>query len=684
MDFNVERENNIVKNIAKEIVLECSQNGFEATQEMADYLVKVKLLNPKNGFTASEVMPRNLTQQLVSQVVEDLKQHTPAMNCIRMQVFWSTINLNIEKLKMDFNATLAEKAETYLGEILVLEREDSNVLFKSLASYTIIVQNLGPLNNITNMRETIATIHSILRMRHVNALVNATEEQKIQKIKDISKKVTGIRLFLKSIGKSGEAIEDVRNLGGMIEAEKDKISKIGWRIAARIEEIQNVIPNVVAVDYLFKDTSEPADVNLPPEFELTDLRHLKQIHTIMLQHNVYVGDITSKLEEIDGDYSFYMKKLNEILERLQIIIQERDTVPTADVYDDFSRAGEIWTEIYSYYYCLESVQSVANKLEEINKKEYFNLTPLERVFHIPGKGIGEKSLKEESSKSLVPSSVFLMSDSEDFHLEFRGFCAWTLYFAEGYLIPGNQSSGYYQYNDQYYSFATKVGQEMWSKDPYYYLIRIYEFLRLNPELIGLLNAYETLYNTKSLQLMKKVGRKVSSVAQSVQTLIHPIEKYWDKDYTFSEWELKKRALVLSRMAKCVTKSVQTSNHSHFRSSIGIYAAPDKDKEVQTKRDSSCVHPTIGTYLYGLRGHRENKFKVLTLTRPVEEICERIITLETVDPCRERQKKLNPEKFARKKKGFERIESSSGRTSDDVYFSSEFDEDDKIDGSQSEI
>lgn len=208
--------------------------------------------------------------------------------------------------------------------------------------------------------------------------------------------------------------------------------------------------------------------------------------------------------------------------------------------------------------------------------------------------------------------------------------------------------------------------------------------KLMPDLLQVfilhLNYLKNLYNYR----MKKVGRKVSSVAQSVQTLIHPIEKYWDKDYTFSEWELKKRALVLSRMAKCVTKSVQTSNHSHFRSSIGIYAAPDKDKEVQTKRDSSCVHPTIGTYLYGLRGHRENKFKVLTLTRPVEEICERIITLETVDPCRERQKKLNPEKFARKKKGFERIESSSGRTSDDVYFSSEFDEDDKIDGSQSEI
>lgn len=41
MDYNTERENNIIKNIAKEIVLECSQNGFEVSQELADYLVIV-------------------------------------------------------------------------------------------------------------------------------------------------------------------------------------------------------------------------------------------------------------------------------------------------------------------------------------------------------------------------------------------------------------------------------------------------------------------------------------------------------------------------------------------------------------------------------------------------------------------------------------------------------------------
>lgn len=48
------------------------------------------------------------------------------------------------------------------------------------------------------------------------------------------------------------------------------------------------------------------------------------------------------------------------------------------------------------------------------------------------------------------------------------------------------------------------------------------------------------------------------------------------------------------------------------------------------RDNSCVHPTILTYLYGLRGHKENKFKVLTLTGEPEVICKKKVNQESVD------------------------------------------------------
>lgn len=42
MDYTIERENNIIKNIAREIIVECTQNGVEATHEMADYLVRAQ------------------------------------------------------------------------------------------------------------------------------------------------------------------------------------------------------------------------------------------------------------------------------------------------------------------------------------------------------------------------------------------------------------------------------------------------------------------------------------------------------------------------------------------------------------------------------------------------------------------------------------------------------------------
>lgn len=55
------------------------------------------------------------------------------------------------------------------------------------------------------------------------------------------------------------------------------------------------------------------------------------------------------------------------MERLQNTIQERDTIPTTEIYEDFTTAGELWCEIMSYHYCLEGVQMVSKKLEEINK-----------------------------------------------------------------------------------------------------------------------------------------------------------------------------------------------------------------------------------------------------------------------------------------------------------------------------
>lgn len=63
--------------------------------------------------------------------------------------------LSLAKLKSEYHANQAEKAESYLGEITLLDREDTNVLFRSLAAYVLVSQNLGNVAHSAAVRETM-------------------------------------------------------------------------------------------------------------------------------------------------------------------------------------------------------------------------------------------------------------------------------------------------------------------------------------------------------------------------------------------------------------------------------------------------------------------------------------------------------------------------------------------------
>lgn len=62
------------------------------------------------------------------------------------------------KLKTEYAELQTEKAESLLSEILLLDKEDTNALFKSLASYILVVQNLGSITHLSAMRETMGEI----------------------------------------------------------------------------------------------------------------------------------------------------------------------------------------------------------------------------------------------------------------------------------------------------------------------------------------------------------------------------------------------------------------------------------------------------------------------------------------------------------------------------------------------
>nr|CAD7406555.1 unnamed protein product [Timema poppensis] len=103
----------------------------------------------------------------------------------------------------------------------------------------------------------------------------------------------------------------------------------------------------------------------------------------------------------------------------------------------------------------------------------------------------------------------------------------------------------------------------------------------------------------------------------MQTELHPIPSYIDPNYTWNEWELKRKAIQLANICRSKTHSTQTNN-SHKRASIGVQAQQPKDVGCQTKRDTSTNVPKLQNFIFGLRGRKENIQHVISLTRPTHE------------------------------------------------------------------
>lgn len=116
----------------------------------------------------------------------------------------------------------------------------------------------------------------------------------------------------------------------------------------------------------------------------------------------------------------------------------------------------------------------------------------------------------------------------------------------------------------------------------------------------------------------------------VQTDLHILPPSIDKNYSSNLWELRNRALHLvstvnkqykaegkisfssfqATISRCTTRSTQTYK-SNFRYGIYVQAAPPRNKEVQTRRDNYMNTKKLLTYIFGLRGRRDDNQHVLS-------------------------------------------------------------------------
>jgi len=132
-----------------------------------------------------------------------------------------------------------------------------------------------------------------------------------------------------------------------------------------------------------------------------------------------------------------------------------------------------------------------------------------------------------------------------------------------------------------------------------------ERARHSTELINLVQLQRQFQNLASNESTLDKRQPRLQTDSGTQTDTHINEPYIDKEYEWNEWEMRRKALKLANLRKCITNSTQTIL-SNFRRENETQVYPPKENCAQTKRDGETMVPKHNIYYAGLRGKKDPK------------------------------------------------------------------------------
>ena len=157
-----------------------------------------------------------------------------------------------------------------------------------------------------------------------------------------------------------------------------------------------------------------------------------------------------------------------------------------------------------------------------------------------------------------------------------------------------------------------------SANPSYYFDVVKKKCVERPEYIHLLRMQHYFPHQSIASLLESPdfdpvnsGGKAQKVDASTETPTHFQESYFDKNYHWNEWELRKRALQVANLRNCRTTAQQTDN-SHFTRDNASQVYQPKAQTTQTRKDRGTNPPVTTLYIKGLRGDAESKVETVQL------------------------------------------------------------------------
>ncbi|KAL0585978.1 hypothetical protein ABG067_004301 [Albugo candida] len=649
----------VAKKLVQNVITRCKHRHMQVPETLAAFIVQMLLHQESNGAvqTSMSLEVQSDILERCMRLLVDQKRH-PGIETIKMQL---EFDLKYATLKEELQArseAKRRKIEALQSTIVTLIPTKSNefevmtTLYRTIFSMLMVDASLeddAVHLDTTQMREiekeVVAAMESVFPRVALKSFVDLSVEEKQTQLANLLEIVSGIRLYNRKIGKGGAGIDlnviQVEQNGKMLHSqlceETQEMTRLCCEYTEILQDFHHDFANSVEV------LPESGRIQCWQE-ELSNRRQL-----------------LSYLQTLEEDVSYSISKLNEIIERyernlqtLEADVGSRTSIPKTQIYPLFENVSRAWRELilehreiqiksrcfktllvckdaidlslnesskYVQMYRKKATQNPTTEVDEQVKRtsvETFEMEPQNDPSVDEATNTDSQEINKVDQNS-VPIRIPADTSPEflQLPLEYQGFCPWTIVEREGLLLPGDPSLGVIQYQNAYHVFVNEKAVKEFLADPNRYIRGILDLAVKQPALIYLLRIHDAFPNISLSSLLQlcsiataENGRKLErsspsfvdsiprlKVDASTGTPVHFIEKHWDSQYEWNEWNLRRRALQIANLRKCKTVSSQT-RLSQFRREVSTQVYLPKVTGTQTRRNKGTNPPRVVSFFSG--------------------------------------------------------------------------------------
>jgi len=599
----------VIKGIIRQIVQRCQERGASLSETLVGFMVKSVVLDPKAQFSVERTLQMSDVDRLIDICSFRLTEaNSFRLDTIKMQVYFDMNYTNRNEFMAEHRRVIQSRLASSANEICenrAKTRDELQNLYRRIVSYILLESGLGSPTDMNIVKETTHALQSVFPTAELGTFLEFTRKEKERHLIELTRIVSGIRLFNKNNGTgTARGIEDLPSI--LNEAIHPSLKDI---------EDERATAQQKAEKYTAILKSQIEDENTQEK--------MKDALYNIEQWEVFLRIIYNELIMSSHQINTLNVKLGEIYAQIQTAVQTRTAVPTRHVYPLFIELAGLWTFFQEEIVLLSVFQNIRTNLKEFIKqhdalfphvyleKATANLKVTTMQQYIAEAAENGARISEETGKGsqdgkdinwIYQDSLSHNMKFEQLTFRFRSFCPFQL--AEhGLLIPGCAKIGILCFDEGFYVFSSVQAAEAFTNNMGPMMEKINDRARRSTELINLVQLQRQFHNLASNERNLAQKQPRLQTDSGTQTDTHINESYIDKEYEWNEWEMRRKALKLANLRKCVTDSSQTEL-SHFRRENETQVYLPKENFAQTKRDGETMVPKHQVYYAGLRGQKD--------------------------------------------------------------------------------